>query len=151
MAQLGVRGRDADGLGGVQGQTGRGGAEDRGQDAAPHSAGVDFLELQERLVLLSTGGGHHGYRQSEYQQVYSITNKPHGARTQSFCFRSRITTDSGRVTNTGRCRLTFLTSSRGQILRFMSGTRRVAESDCESAQCVINSTLTPTLGQEMSS
>ena len=73
MAQLRVGGRDADGLAGVEGQTGRGRAEERRQDAAPHSAGVHFLELQQRLVPLGGGGGHHDYRQSENQLIYSIT------------------------------------------------------------------------------
>lgn len=55
VVEIGVGGRDADGLAGVQG-----GAEDGGDDASAKTAGVDLLQLEEGLILLRGGGhGHH--------------------------------------------------------------------------------------------
>lgn len=59
VAQVGVRSRDADGLGGLVGQA-RGRAEDRGQHASGHAAGVHLLELQEGLLVVWGGEGGHG-------------------------------------------------------------------------------------------
>lgn len=59
MAEVGVRGGDADGLAGFQGQARRGGAEDRREDAAANSTGVHLLELEEGLILLWGGGSSH--------------------------------------------------------------------------------------------
>lgn len=52
VAKFGVRGSDADGLAGFQGQARRGGAEDRSEDATTNSTGVHLLELEEGLILL---------------------------------------------------------------------------------------------------
>lgn len=56
VVEIGVGGRDADGLAGFQG-----GAEDGGDDASAQAAGVDLLQLEEGLILLRGGGhGHDG-------------------------------------------------------------------------------------------
>lgn len=52
LAQVGVRGWDADGLAGFRVQT-------RRQDATADSTGIHLLELQEGLMLLWRGGGGH--------------------------------------------------------------------------------------------
>lgn len=62
MAEVGVRGGDADGLARFQGR-----AEDRGKDMTANSTGVHLLELEVWLILLWRGGnGHRNYSWSLY-------------------------------------------------------------------------------------
>lgn len=62
VVEIGVGGRDADGLAAFQG-----GAEDGGDDASADAAGVDLLQLEEGLVLLRAGGDGHGNRTRSHQ------------------------------------------------------------------------------------
>lgn len=55
VVEIGVGGRDADGLAGFQG-----GAEEGGDDASTKTAGVDLLQLEEGLILVRGGGHGHG-------------------------------------------------------------------------------------------
>lgn len=55
VAEVGVGGRDADGLAGFQG----GAADGRG-DTSADATGIDLLELQERLIFLWSRGDGHG-------------------------------------------------------------------------------------------
>lgn len=60
MAQVGVRGGDAEGLATIQGQSRGGGAEEDGGEnrGAARSAGVHFLELQKGHLSLWRAGRH---------------------------------------------------------------------------------------------
>lgn len=78
VADVRVRGGDADGLTGFQG-----GAPGRGEDTTAYSTGIHFLELEEGLILLWRGGnGHRNCRCSQYHWINHIVIKIYGPQIE---------------------------------------------------------------------
>lgn len=75
MAEVSVRGGDADGLAGFKGQTRRGAAEDL---TTANSTRVHLLELQEELILFWKGSSHRNYREPKYHWTYYVVNREKG-------------------------------------------------------------------------
>lgn len=85
VAQICVRGGDADGMAGVQGHPRRGGGgagtEDGGEHASSNAAGAHLLQLKEGLLLLQRGGGHRYNRQPGCRRSSYIISANCGQRT----------------------------------------------------------------------